>query len=132
MAACNPFFQSCVGGSSLETAAYIAAGNLAGYSNPGNVDQAAKAEAVATTVSLASFGLIQSPSDIRLRPLAKVVVDNATGAFVAVAEQQLAPVKSAVNAAQKVGQDIGNAADQTRNALFIGLVILILLAVMKK
>lgn len=138
----NPYFQSVVGGSDLQSAAYVQAGLLAGVYDANQTPEQraearAKADVLATGISLASFGIIPSPVQLALTPPLVAIAQQASGALVAPVVKAVADtgrtIKSVSDTAQKaVAATITKPTEDIRNTLFIVVLVLILVQVLKK
>jgi hypothetical protein len=142
MVATNPYFQSVVGGSDLQSAAYFQAGLVAGVYDANLTPEQravnrAKADTIMTGVSLATFGIIPSPLQLALTPPAIAIASQVGGALVAPTVRAVSEatntIKTVSDTAQKTVLDtIDKPATDIKNTLFLVLVALILLEVFRK
>lgn len=136
MTGCNPYFQSCVGGSDLQSAAYMTAATLAGMKGAGDVEGRVKADAIATAMSAATFGIIPNPIQLATAPAVTLVTDNAGNYMLKEVSKAAQPITSTAaavgNAVNNVSADISKTTQEAKNILFIVVIALILFTVIKK
>ena len=142
MVTTNPYFQSVVGGSDLQSAAYVQAGLVAGVYDANLTPEQravnrAKADTIMTGVSLATFGIIPSPLQLALTPPAIAIASQVGGALVAPTIKAVADANNAVKfvsdtAQKEVSAIIDKPATDIKNTIFLVVLVLILFEVFKK